>query len=125
MLCCPAFHREYTADMGLAVPLTLRGLLGTLAFFYQHPLSDSELEDVHSKVPADDDYRADVLEAAAAGQPVHWCDVLGSPPAPRGAITFTGRDDGIFRPPLFCSGLVRFEGLRRMGPGQYELILGS
>ena len=101
---------------------------------------------------------------------VHWCCMLGSPPAPaRGAAQVFPFNIplGIHRHKLFCNGagrqcfsnsnalavrrqlllfpcpllcpfprlpvlalsppagLVRFDGLLRVGPGQYKLLLGS
>lgn len=68
--------------------------------------------------------RGQLLEEAARGKEVHWCDLLGSKPAPRGeGILFCS--SGPDRHPLSCHGLVRFEGLGRLGRGKYKIILGS
>lgn len=102
--------------------------LSAVAHFYQHPLSAEELQELEHSVPEDvSRHRSRVLKAAARGEAVHWCDILGSPPTPRGGFTpFLGQAAGEFRPPIACNGLVRFEGLVRCDePGRWYVELGS
>ena len=121
-------HGEYTKTIELPTPVTLRQFVTAVANFYQHPLTADEIEEVRSRVPEDVlNYKSCVLERAAAGKEVHWCEVMGSPPTGRGAFQCWGESavNDIHRCPLFCNGLVRFEGVRRTESGEWEVSLGS
>lgn len=50
---------------------------------------------------------------------------MGSAPSKHGFSFATGEDMGMYRHPLMCNGLVRYEGLRRVAAGEYDIILGS
>jgi hypothetical protein len=96
---------------------TLRTVLEAIAAFYTSPITD--LLEIRRMERDPWGYRERVIGRLLDGESACWADMVGSkdlvcePP------------EGCRRHPLFCQGLVRFEGLRRKRAGTYELVLGS
>jgi|GEM_PF-7035716 len=110
-------YEDYVYEQSLILPLTIESLIETIYNFYSSFITHEMFQNI--PISDDDMYYIDAKEKLSLKEPVQIYELLGSDRLPFPIIGNQRRH------PLYCNGLIRFEGLEHCKEHTYKVLLGS